>query len=495
MTCLLFFILLWLSPSFRNKVIAYFSRIEHFLTRNKKTIVIAVVGLYIAITVFLQFRHSLDGDESQAWLIARDSPSLWKMYSQMGYEGSPGLWHTILFPLAKSGVPFQIMYFLNHFFAVVAIFIWLRFAPFPLFVRLLLPFIHIFLTQYSINARSYALSICLLFAALALYKEYYNKWLLWSLAFFLFANTTIHAALLTCGFTFFLFLNWIFLKNKTDGKAVLVIAAGIVLVCVQVYPPEDLARELAAFKFQASLSHLLVGVITGIPFLSIFIYLALLVQVMLSVKNRFPLYGLLATQLALFFLFFFKYQGELRHHFYLMLSIIMFLWAGAIKEKRKNELCLFLFIILFMMVTTAGSWAMNLAGKFSEWGKEMAHFINNQIQPDSTTFMACYPGNLSSGVLPYMHIKSVYMPDENKWGSFTTWDQQRVSGIFNPNIVQNVANLAGYHAGYKKYYYLTIYELPEDSVKYYHIELLKKTTNQYKTSQWRTIYLYKLPEK
>jgi hypothetical protein len=152
-------------------------------------------------TVSLQFFHTIDGDESQAWLIAKDSRSLYQMYSLMGYEGSPGLWHTILFPIARSGVPYQGIYFINHLFAITAVFLWLRFAPFPLFVRILFPFVQVFFTLYSINARSYALSVCLLFAALTFYKTYYNKWFLWHLSFYclriqIFRRQFLHVALL-----------------------------------------------------------------------------------------------------------------------------------------------------------------------------------------------------------------------------------------------------------------------------------------------------------
>src|SRR6478609_10717517 len=101
--CLLFFILLWLSPSFQIRINRYFDRIELFLTRNKKAVVFTTLGLYIAITLVLQFYHSIDGDEGQAWLISRDSESLGSIYTKLGYEGSPGLWHTLLFPIVKSG--------------------------------------------------------------------------------------------------------------------------------------------------------------------------------------------------------------------------------------------------------------------------------------------------------------------------------------------------------------------------------------------------------
>ena len=498
-TCLLFFILLWLSPPFKNTIARYFNHIENFLTRNKKIVIIITFGLYVLITVFLQFYHSIDGDETQAWLIARDSGSLWKMYSLMGYEGSPGLWHTLLFPFAKSGVPFQVIYFLNHLFAITAIFLWLRFAPFPLFIRILFPFIHIFFTEYSINARSYALSICLLFTALTLYKNSYNKWLLWSFAFFLFANTNIPSALLTCGFALFLFLSRVFLKNKIHGKALVVVGMGIVLAVIQIYPSNDLARELSEFKFQfTSEDNIVASMITGAPSLSILIYLAILVQLIISLKNRFLLYSFLSAQIALFAFFLFKYHGELRHHFFLILSILMFLWIDDIKENKKNVTYFFLFSMLILMNISAGRLAINKIKNYSEYVKEMAYFMNNEIHPDSTTFIACHPGNISVGILPYLSIQSIYMPDNKRWGSYVTWNQQRESNIFNPRIVQNVTDLSKGHRGYKNYYYLTIHELPADSVKYYHIDLLKKTTSPYLVSmgsEWQTYYLYKLPGK
>jgi len=498
-TCLLFFILLWLSPAFRNIIVRYFNHIESFLVRNKKIVIIITFGLYIIITVILQFYHSIDGDETQAWLIARDSGSLWNMYSLMGYEGSPGLWHTLLFPLARSGVPFQVIYFLNHLFAIAALFLWLRFAPFPLLILILFPFIHVFLTEYSINARSYALSIFLLFTALTLYKNYYNKWFLWSFVFFLFANTNIPSALLTCGFAFFLFLSSIFLKNKTHGKALVVIGTGIILAVIQVYPSNDLAGELSGFKLQfTSGDNIMAPMITGAPFLSMLIYLAIIAQVIISFKNKFLLYGFLSAQIGLFVLFFFKYHGDLRHHFFLILSIFLFLWIDDRKENKKNVTNLFLFPILIMMSISAGRLVINKITNYSEYVKDMAYYINSEVHPDSTTFIACHPDNMSVGILPYLSIKSLYMPDNKKWGSYVTWNQQRISGIFNPAVVQNVVNLSKDHPGYNHYYYLTIHELPADSVKYHHIELLKEITSQYLVSvgsDWQTYYLYQLPGK
>jgi len=52
-----------------------------------------------------------------------------------------------------------------------------------------------------------------------------------------------------------------------------------------------------------------------------------------------------------------------------------------------------------------------------------------------------------------------------------------------------------YHI-YRRYFYITIYELPADSINYYHIKLLKKVIDPYLVSianSWGTYYLYQLP--
>src|SRR5947207_13783084 len=89
--CLTFFLLLWIPGSFRNQCVQYFNRLEEYLFSHKKMILIGALILYVVIIFFLQLHHETDGDEGEAWLIARDAPSLKQMYSVMGYEGTPGL--------------------------------------------------------------------------------------------------------------------------------------------------------------------------------------------------------------------------------------------------------------------------------------------------------------------------------------------------------------------------------------------------------------------
>src|SRR5258708_35756342 len=55
-----------------------------------------VLGAWIAVVGFTLRYHEKWADEAQAWLIARDLDLKTIWFHELRYEGSPGLWHTIL---------------------------------------------------------------------------------------------------------------------------------------------------------------------------------------------------------------------------------------------------------------------------------------------------------------------------------------------------------------------------------------------------------------
>lgn len=493
--CITLFVLIWTVPSFRAMTLAYFNSCEEFLAKHKKRILFAVLALYILTALFLQWHHPVDGDEGQAWLIARDPDSLKEMYSLMGYEGTPALWHTLLRPFARTGLPFNLIYVLNQLFVITALIIWLWWAPLPLTLRILLPFTHLFLTEYSVNARSYALSACLLFAGLALYRNYHRKWLLWASVFFLLANSNIHSTILCGGFVLFLFIDWLQSKNNRNLQAALLIGAGIVLAFVQVLPPPDLATDLGGIRFRGSPGLIATSVVTGTPYLSMIIYLALLIQVSVTIKKKAALYALIATQLVLLFLLLFVHTGGMRHHFFLFFSILLCVWTGGFREQYQPAMVLSLFIVLAMMTTSSVSIITERIRFERNNKKEITGYIQNAIRPGSTDFIACQPDNVGAAILPNLAYRQFYMPDLNRWGSYVVWNQLRKSGLFNHHIIRNVAGLAREHQGFKRYYYLTIYSIPPDSASVYHIELLKQATSPYlvnEANNWHTYYLYQI---
>ena len=63
-----------------------------------------ILSAYVALNLFFITRHVNWRDEAQAWLLARDLSPV-QLFRQMSYEGYPCLWHLLLMPLAKLGLP------------------------------------------------------------------------------------------------------------------------------------------------------------------------------------------------------------------------------------------------------------------------------------------------------------------------------------------------------------------------------------------------------
>ena len=116
-----------------------------------------VVLLYLCLRSVVSFFHEPWFDESVAWLIARDS-SIWDILFEIPhYEGHPPLWHLILVPFAKTGMPYELsLSVVSLLFTGTAIFLIEKYAPFPRIVKWILPFTYFFFYQYSVISRPYS---------------------------------------------------------------------------------------------------------------------------------------------------------------------------------------------------------------------------------------------------------------------------------------------------------------------------------------------------
>ena len=129
------------------------------------------IAAYTALLAFNIAHHEPWVDEAQSWLLARDS-SLFELWTKLlRYEGSPGLWHTLLYFCIRLGVPYAAINIISGTAGLAAVCILLRYAPLPLPIRLLLPFTFFLSYQYAVIARNYALIPILLFSCATIYKE------------------------------------------------------------------------------------------------------------------------------------------------------------------------------------------------------------------------------------------------------------------------------------------------------------------------------------
>ena len=160
----------------------------------------AVLAAYAAV-VYPGIRwHEPWADESQAWLLARDNSWPRLMLHSLHYEGTPGLWHTLLWILIRLHVSYAGMHWVAGGCALLGVALLLRFAPFPLWLRALLPFTFWLAYQNAVVARSYVLFAPIAFAAAALLRSPRRRPLAVALVLGLMANISLHGLVASVGF-------------------------------------------------------------------------------------------------------------------------------------------------------------------------------------------------------------------------------------------------------------------------------------------------------
>lgn len=131
-----------------------------------------MLGLWLAIAGFTLRYHEKWADEAQAWLIARDLGLRTIWFHELRYEGSPGLWHTILW-IAQHvfHAPYGALGPIGLLFAAAGVAFLIFFAPFPRPLPWLLAFSYFMVYQYAVIARPYTLLPLLCFLAAYVFRD------------------------------------------------------------------------------------------------------------------------------------------------------------------------------------------------------------------------------------------------------------------------------------------------------------------------------------
>ncbi|MBR4319101.1 MAG: hypothetical protein IKP69_03510 [Oscillospiraceae bacterium] len=143
--------------------------------KNKKAEWIVFLVYLIGLIIISAF-HEECFDETQAWEIARCASLKDILFKIPHYEGHPPLWHLLLVPFAKSGMPFKFsLHFLAILFSTSAMGLLIFKSPFPKPVRCLLPFTYFFFYQYGVVARPYSLMMLAIMLSAMTYTDRNQK--------------------------------------------------------------------------------------------------------------------------------------------------------------------------------------------------------------------------------------------------------------------------------------------------------------------------------
>lgn len=229
------------------------------LGSDKRTdwLIYVALGAYILLETFAIHFHEPWADEAQSWLLARDA-SLGRLWgSLLHYEGTPGLWQTLLHGLIRLGLPYAAYNWVPAAFAVAAAYLVLRYAPLPLFIRVILPFTYFLCYQYAVIARSYALIAPLLFVVAAMYPQARQRPALITALLGLLAGVSVHGFLVSACVWIVIFGPVLWRGDRSSRRSVLIagILYSLVLVgfLLSAWPAKDVAfaehRGLANLHF------------------------------------------------------------------------------------------------------------------------------------------------------------------------------------------------------------------------------------------------------
>ena len=206
-------------------------------------IVLPLLSVYMVLVgVGLHF-HELWMDESQHFLIGRDSDSLSSLYWNMRYDGHPRLWNFMLFFITHYITPgYAGMQVLHLLIATGSAFLLLRYAPFGLGVKILILSGYYFLFEFSVLSRNYALGILLLFAVCILLRDFRRRLLWIGLLLLLLCNVHLFFAFASMGIFFYLLLEYRRDREWLGWRFMvfsLLFVVGFISVIIQTRTPQE----------------------------------------------------------------------------------------------------------------------------------------------------------------------------------------------------------------------------------------------------------------
>jgi hypothetical protein len=208
------------------------------------------MAAYAALLIVLALKHEMWRDEVRALSVATKW-SWTTMFAELQHEGHPSLWYILLragFALTHSTLVLPVIAIVV---ALIAAYLILKHAPFPLWLRLLAVFGVFLGYELSISPRNYGIGVMLMVVACLAYGSRARRPIVLGIVLALLANTSVHAAIATLVLIFFWLTDLFDDETREDllspgGIVALGIAiAGVVVSYITARPTPDMAWALS----------------------------------------------------------------------------------------------------------------------------------------------------------------------------------------------------------------------------------------------------------
>ena len=455
-----------------------------WLSAIRRALPYALTAAFLAVVAAVTARHEMWRDEAQAWLLARDAASPLALLRAMKYEGHPGLWHLILWPLAHLSWNPAWMQAAHVAIAAGAAFILLRFAPFSWPVKILLLGGYYFAYEWGVIARNYAVGVALLFGFCALYEQRWLRFPILGVLLFLLCHASIYTLLIVIVLLPTLAIEFAVSyavrcrgAERCLGRFLLGLAIGACGVYAgirQVAPPPDTGFAAAwHWRWSPERMQSVAGAVPNaylpVPVAQAefwntcrfleepageggafwippkeragFVFIALAAGSLFFLKRPWLIVPYWLGTFALLAFFYVKYPGAHRHHGHLWLLFVALLWMSygyrpwrlpwrAVDwlpdfwDRHRMKA-----LLPLLAVHVWGAW---VAAR-TDWqepftqAKAAAARIRTEFPDRSRVFFAGEGAPQATAVASYLGLERVFYPDRDQFGSYMIWDNRRGS--------------------------------------------------------------------
>ena len=469
------------------------------MNKKDKHYALGLTFLFLAVGAFTASHHEMWRDEIQAWLLARDSTSIFNLFANLKYEGHPGLWHLCLMPLTRITHSPVIMQMFHLLITGGTVYLFVRYAPFNWFQKLLFCFGYFVVYEYTIVARNYALGLLLITVFCVLFRERYKRFIWVGCVLFLLAHTSAHALIVAIAIGIVLFCEYVFggrflrplnqaFKAIEDKRSIWIgfalIGIGILTAVLQLNPPPDTGFAVGwHFNYDANRVNNIVKLISRaylpIPkpvhgfwgsnllttysvFQAIQIllcYFLILLGVLLFFRRPTVLLTYLISTFGLLTFFYIKYHGSIRHHGFLFLTFLMCCWiyrespavnfskaeqeeTGSTVNRVLNVAGTAILTLLLICHAVGGVIAVCMEHRYVfSYGKLTAEYIKSQGMQGLP--MIGNKDSAVSTVVGYLQEpRQIYYPRSSRFGSFIRWDKARTPSISKRRIIEAAKTLS-----------------------------------------------------
>jgi hypothetical protein len=411
---------------------------------------------FIVLTGLLAMNHVMWRDEVRAFSVAIHSPSWAQLVRDLHTEGHPIVWYAVL--RIAYGVTHSVLVLplVALAFGIGAAFLVLRYAPFPIWERLLIVFGAFLAYQFSVLARNYGVAIMLMMLACILFQKRDQRPLRLGLTLAVMANTSVHAAAAAFVLAFLWSLDFFdptrraSLLRAGSLASLAIVLLGVVIAIVSARPSPDMAfaANLDTISAGTLLRKILkdpgaslvgssnadVAAVGDLPWgrigidpawvSRIYVDLAFVWLVWSLRKSWKSLVTLFVAVVAFSVLFRNVYTPGLRHEGLLAFLLISICWIACNEGQTGVARRRIAYGLIPILVTQALTLVVLIRRPFihpESSAREYAAFI--QSKPEYRNAILMSEPDFMMETMPYYVTNPVYMPRQREFHYRVYWDR------------------------------------------------------------------------